>query len=743
MKMSALSFFSPATVLVLLVVGVGSMAGQAEARCGYPELPPLIVAPEELQHWVFFEEGQRMRLTCQAGPIGVAPWAGTTAAKPRFVLVGGAIDIECRGNQWNTTGLVCLRMVPMRKVLDRDSAMFSAMTSMTTNHEDAMPMVNVLFDDNVNTCKSIIEEQKSKRDTRQEYKVMLIDHKERLVFNRRFPRVALMVQRSNVTEMGLPEVEREIVKKSEAVMNDPNGNDTGATDAMVEVEESKSFLDFVYHQFVNQTEAATTAEKLQPMPTGGGGGSGDDDETTGKANVAASGKQFQLSDGRVVTISVELSVAEGGLQRRCHLNQDGTLQRSHGDVTLELLIFECPLLEHLVVDEDQANEITVNIVTSGTTNKDEVKRSNLMLCGLEAFVVADTDCGSPYIPIYGSLTTKHRAGGKDEVVGSKQELEAIYTCTKGYRIINITETVQTELALYQMSLAGNTSTALVAPAASGKVNHIVRTCGPSTSHRWSPLVQDIHCMPKVACRSLPAMVDTAKFYFEYARLDHLNRAIGGVSMATLRCQTLTEFVAPFTMYACGREGRWQLVTGRNATNPPECRPSFNGGRRGRYYHHYHYYQQSKQNHSSMLLFGRRLDDNKYLIYYGVAGLVILFGGSFIILFHVRRMAKKISHQMRERSYMSIEKSAIAGYGGNGQGGNFMTMDEQLGGGGGANQGYYGEADNNALYDSGTLFSNDLPPPTTPISMPTHLGANSNRKTKNTTPSLSNFDSIKY
>ncbi|OTF77982.1 hypothetical protein BLA29_009239 [Euroglyphus maynei] len=130
-----------------------------------------------------------------------------------------------------------------------------------------------------------------------------------------------------------------------------------------------------------------------------------------------------------------------------------------------------------------------------------------------------------------------------------------------------------------------------------------------------------------------------------------------------------------------------------------------------------------------VLWGHKLTDNKYLTYYGGAGIVILFLASFIILIHVRRMAKKMSKQMREQTYISMEKSNNDA---------FMSM-------GSANQmdntgnppDYYSETN---FFDANTMYSSDLPPPATPISMPVNNGGVG----KSTKHDLNNnFDSIKF
>lgn len=80
--------------------------------------------------------------------------------------------------------------------------------------------------------------------------------------------------------------------------------------------------------------------------------------------------------------------------------------------------------------------------------------------------------------------------------------------------------------------------------------------------------------------------------------------------------------------------------------------------------------------------------------------------------------------MRERSYMAAERGVSD---------SFLPVSAGMDG-----TSYYNDS-----YDSATLFSNDLPPPATPISMPTSGLEKNDYKDKSGNNLSAGFDSIKF
>ncbi|KAH9413804.1 hypothetical protein DERP_014636 [Dermatophagoides pteronyssinus] len=439
----------------------------------------------------------------------------------------------------------------------------------------------------------------------------------------------------------------------------------------------------------------------------------------------------------------------------CYFNENIIIgNHMINNMSTEFLMFDCPIdydqLNDDNIDNDNSFRIRINIEPIHVNDNDNNQKHSIdkiEICGFQAFSIANEQCGQPSIPINGLVTQIQR---------SNDHLIAQYTCIQGYRIANMKNELKTGLNFdhdhqsnnNDQKFQNNKNKTDKHLSSSSIDNDIMeRTCNPKI-HRWTPDFNDVLCVPKYWCRNPPPMPDATKFLFEYSKLDNLNRAVADLSMATLRCLMVTHNVKPYTIYRCDRSGEW-IKVGKvaNYTEPePDCIPSkYRTGvpppsPNGRYYrgyrrYYYHYYPPQSSSNMNTVLWGHKLTDNKYLTYYGGAGIVILFLASFIILIHVRRMAKKMSTQMREQTYMSMEKSNNDA---------FMSM-------GSANQmdtnppDYYSETN---FFDANTMYSSDLPPPATPISMPVNGSSGSSggggvggKSTKHDLSS--NFDSIKF
>lgn len=694
-----------------------------EARCGYPELPHSAqLVSSHFEETGYFAEGQKVKVICENGLIAherpPSPTLGLEAelksnysdveSSPENYMVVDSVDlIVCQNSHWNSSGLRCLHRVS----LDARNV------QVKWKEVEAVRSLDALVDRNAHSCIDIDLDSKH-LDKEQKESVLFSVRLEGGSGAGRVPRTVLMVKsgpqmtdgHSNMTLL------EDLIMDMNTVAN------LSDSDGDVEVEEAKRFLDFVYETEFNALNY-TGPVKMMLL--------GEDEVSDRKHKVIRIGNHE-------VRLSVSLGSTENPKQSlECFFNEDAAITVDR-NVSTELLIFDCQSPEEkdktniiwVRLDISKLNDSTVNSTSVNTTEKTS---SLFQLCGLEAFgTVESVSCGKPYVPIYGIVTkTKDTSGGADSITTAE------YGCMTGYRAINLT--------LEEQSALMNTPTSAkkINGKDSGENNlmSMTRRCNPITK-KWIPEVEDIYCEPSVSCRHPPPIGDARKFYFEYGKLDNLKRAIGGRSTATLRCLQVTDFVVPFTFYSCDTSGQWVKMTQKNSTNAdlPACRSMLLGrsSRRGRpshfHHHYYHYYQnETPHNRTSIIIFGRQINDNKYIIYYGAAGLVLLFGGSFIILFHVRRMAKKISRQMRERSYMAAEKGVADHFlpvSGNGmEDGNLPP--------------YYNQSGNDSFYDGsgGTMFSNDLPPPATPISMPTSGLEKGDYKDKNNLSS--NFDSIKF
>ncbi|CAG2170365.1 unnamed protein product [Oppiella nova] len=151
----------------------------------------------------------------------------------------------------------------------------------------------------------------------------------------------------------------------------------------------------------------------------------------------------------------------------------------------------------------------------------------------------------------------------------------------------------------------------------------LRTCGPDGL--WKP-PQPPRCEPEIRC--LTGLVERVEnFTFEYKDFDLFGNALPDVSTIVYHCLNRSLVAVPATELYCQPDGNWSQVD-----YIPDCHPR-------RMY----------------AVFGHHFLNDKHLMYYGGAGLVVLFIGSFVILFQMRRLAKKISRQMREKSYFDQEK----------------------------------------------------------------------------------------
>lgn len=617
--------------------------------------------------------------------------------------------IECQNSRWNTTGLQCLQKADLN----------AAQVQVKWQHiESTGPVRSVepLVDHDALSCMDIdLDRATAEQDSESLLFSMRLDS------GAHIPRVVLMVksteQQQHQHGPNLTLLEDLISEMNSKLVNLTTTSTESPVDAGdVEVEEAKRFLDFVY-----ETEFRNHSAPMRMMLLG-------EDETSDRKHKVIRTARHEIKFSVLLASSAEVrQQSSQQMPRECYFNEDAAIAVGAGrtNVSTELLIFDChlpPTANESVLSGDSSSssteeqyiwvrlDITKLNDPNRTVSSEPLARSLVQLCGLEVLSIAGGACGKPYVPIYGMVSKT--------VLPDNVTVVAQYGCMSGYRAINLTNNHEE-----QLSVIG------VLPNSARQVA-LLRTCNARTG-KWGPSSEDIFCVPVSSCRQTPPLADPKKFYFEYSKLDNLKRAISGASLATLRCQMMTDYVMPYTIYGCDKTGQWVRL-GKNDTEP-RCRTSLNRNSRRKpnhYYHHYyHYFKDSEpKNRTAVIIFGRQINDNKYLIYYGAAGLVLLFGGSFIILFHVRRMAKKISRQMRERSYMAAEKGVSE---------SFLPisgMDSGL-------PPYYsnnGGDVNDNFYDVNTMFSNDLPPPATPISMPTSgLGKD---KSNNLS---SNFDSIKF
>ncbi|KAF7494858.1 hypothetical protein SSS_01913 [Sarcoptes scabiei] len=422
------------------------------------------------------------------------------------------------------------------------------------------------------------------------------------------------------------------------------------------------------------------------------------------------------------------------------------------NITTEFIIFDCPFEEKLLI-ERQTNfwRIQLDIYQNSDSNHREYTKSiieSIDLCGFEMITLINEDrCGQPSIPINGMV---------DVIKGSDGKWRARYSCVLNYRLTNVQQEIHNGLVNYnnveddqEDEHRHNHEHDSRSNLNSNFTWDVFERVCDVIEQKWTPDSNDWICMPKTWCRSPPTIPDPSKFIFEYSRLDYMNRAVAEMSLATLRCLMVDFNVVPFTIYRCDQNGRWfKLGQVVNRTEPePQCKPS---KYRHRYWHdyrrrYYRYYESQSTSNMNTLLWGHRLTDNKYLTYYGTTAIVILFLASFTILIHVRRMAKKMSKQMREQSYINMGKGTQD---------NFISMVDGNGlfDDGGINPpDYYN--DSSSFIETYTMYSNDLPPPSTPISMPSTLNQtindvnNTNRvgsgSVQRSSKDKVNFDSIKF
>ena len=668
--------------LVLFVWFVCFQVNRTQARCGFPDLPTLaqiLTAFEDFdlfQNWNYFEERQLVKIICETGLVGYKVTNRTTNSTD-FIIENHAF-IECRDNRWNSTDLHCLQgvqLAPNNTVLTGETDDPLVDSAVTENLES-------LIDNNALTCVNITQNHLQNGQTFW-FRLKLNDS------TRVIPRVALIIENKmnlveDKTKDNMSVLENLILELN----NQANLSDTANHDGNVEVEEAKRFLDFVYqHEFLNQTH----------IP---------------KMLLLSNEESVQRKERVIVTAQYEyrisIQVKDTSKQkniRQCDFNEDVAI--SEQNVSSEFLIFDCHF-DDIVTDKIDSIDIQLKATKLNDlsyTGGEEDANAAIQICGLNIFAVVDNKCGKPSVPIYGMVTQNKQVDGK---------LVAQYSCMSGYRLVNSTIENQRLLNV----LWDDISSEIV----------LNRFCDEETK-QWTPKFDDILCAPLYSCKNMPPLIDSTKFYFEFSKLDNLKRAIGDVTTATLRCNMLTDYVTPYTQYKCDQSGEWVRV-GKDQNKVPVCRPlpyRTHRLKNSHYYHHYyHYYPNEPTSNRTTLLFGRQLNDNKYLTYYGIAGIIILFGGSFIVLFHVRRMAKKISRQMRERAYINAEK-----------GGSDSFMPMSVGMDGNLPPYYNNES---SYFDGNNEYSNDLPPPTTPISMPSTL---TNRTEKDKNNLSVNFDSIKF
>lgn len=95
------------------------------------------------------------------------------------------------------------------------------------------------------------------------------------------------------------------------------------------------------------------------------------------------------------------------------------------------------------------------------------------------------------------------------------------------------------------------------------------------------------------------------------------------STVTYYCRNKHQITTDKFTRTCGFDGQWSVID-----QLPACHDKNN----------------------VIMLFGKNFVKDKHLAMYGIAALTLLFVSSALILFHVRRLAKKISRQMRENLY---------------------------------------------------------------------------------------------
>lgn len=656
---------------VLALLACSLWPPQTEARCGYPELPfmaQLSSVFENLdvfQNWNYFEERQSVEVICESGLVGFRSPSG---GGDRFEIQN-RVTIQCRNNRWNSSTLHCVQAIPLAGTrVKSESGMPNAAT------------LSPLVDGNAFSCVDLSAQHLLHSST-------LVLHA-KLNSSRLVPRISLIVESEREERSGdnVSLVESVIMEMNRLanLSDSPLGGEGN-----VEVEEAKRFLDFVSTQQLSLLNHTRIPRVLLST----GSGTGDRKERV----FNTSHYEIRLS---VQTGSGSPSSSSPPSTHHCEFNENVAI--TGPNVSSQFLIFDCQLDD---IVADMVDDISIRIVARKLNDprllaEREETKPVIRLCGLDVFALASGQCGKPSVPIYGMVTQAKQVDGK---------LVAQYSCMSGYHLAN-------------SSLENRKSLNSVWDEERGPIV-MSRVCQAS-GMQWTPPFDDILCVPLYSCKNPPPVIDSSKFFFDFDKLDSLKRAIGGVSTATLRCQMLTDYVEPFTQYQCHKSGVWIRVD--SSEKEPECRAAPYRGRvrNSHYYRRYYRYYKSDYPRSNRTLFGRQLTDNKYLTYYGTAGIVLLFGGSFLILFHVRRMAKKISRQMRERAYMNVEKGGSEG---------FMPMNTGLD----SNlPPYY---TNEANYFDANLYSSDLPPPTTPISMPS---VTNRGKEKGANPGA-NFDSIKF
>nr|XP_046919225.1 uncharacterized protein LOC124499367 [Dermatophagoides farinae] len=695
-----------------------------------------------------------MKVICQKGPIGYERKSNIMTqndkkSSPSLMSFDSHVLIQCLYNRWNTSKLFCMETMDPNKFnvtrhyhhnnrsADNSQSVDEPINFMLNPHsiignETKNPPTCIELNANNTHPNELIE-----------FQVKFIEQNR----HRRFvPRIILIIRHDSINNIDYQQQQQQ--------NNDSQSNHhMNSEDHGIEIEEQhkQQFIDFV--RWNNQHDLNDSLRNSQNYYQY----NKDDDDNKQQQQQRLKNHRWNEKEKILVTkfarlaLSIQMSTTMDKIKdhKDCYFNDNIIIGNHLVNVTTEFLMFDCPINygNNDVVDVDNSFNIHINIEPIHGSAKSLIE--SIKICGFQAFSIADEQCGQPLIPIYGLVTQIER---------SNTNLVAQYSCIQGYRIANMKNELKIGLNVdhnvnnndYQLQYYADNGNNQLNNEEIDSLNGnnissndvtMERTCDRRT-HKWTPDFNDVLCVPKYWCRNPPPMPDPTKFLFEYSKLDNLNRAIADSSMATLRCIMVTHNVMPFTIYRCGKSGEW-IKVGKiaNYTEPePDCVPSkyrtglpspSSGGRYYRGYRRYYYRYYPPQSSSNMntVLWGHKLTDNKYLTYYGGAGIAILFLASFIILIHVRRMAKKMSTQMREQTYMSMEKSNNDA---------FMSMvsDNQMDHTGNPPD-YYSETN---FFDANTMYSNDLPPPATPISMPVS-GGGGGKSSKNDLSS--NFDSIKF
>lgn len=704
-----------------------------EGRCGYPELPiNATIVDVELYHEnrEYFEDRTILKIVCKDQLIGIRSNDDDDGSHNRSMQISSEHSIKCHNSRWNATDLICLQKVSFN-VLN---------IKLNWNQSDAIDEREHLIDHNVKSCLNFRLNETADSDIVERVVSVGIRDEQRI------SRIVLMINDMDPTEvtgtiytktgpgffgaqiLDTPDVvpNYNLDKVFNGTLFDTESNDDTSfmnetifedgTESMMEtdsinylqMEQSKRFFDFVYE---NEFQNHFHSMQLQMF--------------TDKETMESGEKMFQ-NHKHLITERYEMNISVVLSDRRCRLTNNANI----ADILVksEVLVFDCPMISMGKSDTG----ITINVTVRWINRTIEENEFNtIRLCGMEALAISESECGKPYVPIY----------GKVKLMESNQTgiITAQYECGPNHIPTNVS----------------------VGDESKNNKKPLERVCALET-RRWEPSNEDIFCTPKVTCLKSPPNPDPSRFYIEIVKMDYMQHPIGGQTVATIRCLMLSDIVVPFTFYSCGMDGEWLKYGKWNETELkgmteeiPKCRTTLanrhrHGGQTGVHYYHHHYYQykEKPENHTTIYLFGRSLNDNKYIIYYGVGGLILLFGGSFIILFHVRRMAKKISNQMRERSYMATEKGALSdqflpisdgGFGSINNNNNNNINDDGI-----ENLPPYYQSNDENYYDTNrTMFSNDLPPPATPISMPMSSHGNGKVSDKSRLNLASNFDSIKF